>query len=332
MHSLSKIIGVIGDAAIPTAAPHFIRNVFAVGCALLVASAVAGTILWIPYTRRIMSDGAVRREKRMHRQTDDAAFDAMFWDEYDAMMVPGTGPAGSAGAEDLVPVSVSTPRGDVAMAYVPSRGAFGYYTDRRGSITYAHLETVARKFLLHHARPDLAKLAYADRRLKMGEMGGERGRDCCDGDEAILVPAVPAVPVEPIAPVPAVQGIFARLRSYNRKPSASSVASASASDSGSASASAVTEPPLDYTRFVWLGTLHDLMELSEASKPSTDYERVDYDYAEFKRLHAVQKSSASSAPVTDSDIKASSQLDELDPVPSATSATSATTSDSSDSD
>ena len=331
---LSKIIGLIGGAVIPTAAaPHFIRNVFAVGCALLLASAVAGTILSIPYTRRIMSDSAVRREKRLQRHNDDAEFDDMFWDEYDSMMKTagggGGGPAG-AGAENLVPVSVSTPRGDVVMTYVPGRGAFGYYTDRRGSIAYTHLETVARKFLLHHARPDIAKRVYADRRLKKGGVG-----ECCEGEDAILVPAPPA-PVVPVVPVvapdpvvPAVQGIFARLRSYNRKPAAASAAGGDPDADGSSS-TAMMAQPLEYTRFVWMGTLHDL---AEASKPPADYERVDYDYAEFKRLRAAAQSSAtvseSDNKKSDADADADADAEtEMKPVPIISSSSSSSDSES----
>jgi hypothetical protein len=331
---LSKIIGLVGGAIIPTAAaPHFIRNVFAVGCALLLASAVAGTILSIPYTRRIMSDSAVRREKRLQRHTDDAEFDDMFWDEYDSMMKTAGGAGG--GAENLVPVSVSTPRGDVVMTYVPSRGAFGYYTDRRGSIAYTHLETVARKFLLHHARPDIAKRVYADRRLKKGGVGlvGPGGvGECCEGEDAILVPAPPAPVVPVVAPdpvVPAVQGIFARLRSYNRKPAAASAAGGDPDADGSSS-TAMMAQPLEYTRFVWMGTLHDL---AEASKPPADYERVDYDYAEFKRLRAAAQSSAT---VSESDNKKSDADTETDvdtetemkPVPIISSSSSSSDSES----
>ena len=328
MHSLSKIIGIIGDAVIPTTTPHFIRNVFAVGCAILVASAVAGTILWIPYTRRRMSDGALRREKRIQKQTEDAEFDAMFWDEYDAMMTGATATATATATDKLTPVSVSTPRGDVAMVYIPSRSAFGYYTDRRSSVTYTHLETVARKFLLHHALPDLAKLAYADRRLKglggLGGLGGQSG-DCCESEDAILVSVHtpdpdPVVVPSPIVPVVPVQGIFARLRSYNRKPGSDAAAAAAAStagDTGDSSAASRAALPLEYTRFVWLGTLHDL---SEASKPPADYERVDYDYAEFKRLNAAR--SSTSAPVsTVSDSAGVNELElDLEPVPIASAA------------
>lgn len=294
MHSLFKALEIVADAVIPTM-PRVLRNALTLGCVLIAASAVAGTLLWIPYTRRRISDGAARREKRMQQQTDEAAFDAMFWDEYDAMMVATTTATGS-GAEnadmDLDPVTVSTPQGDVSMTYVPGRGAFGYYTDRRGSVAYPHLETVARKFLLHHARPDLARLAYADRRLKGDEHVSAAA-------EAVVVDAIQVAPVAPV-PTPS-QSIFARLRSYNRKLGDDS----SAAQAAQAAAIAAPPPPPEYTRFVWLGTLYDL---AEASKSSPDYERVDYDYAEFKRLNPA-RSSASSPP-------------ELEPEPAASAASS----------
>lgn len=311
---LSKIVDIAGEFIIPTT-PHFFRNVFAIGCALLAVTAFAGTVLWIPYTRRQRrknDDSAARREKRTQTQTDAAAFDAMFWDEYDAMMAAGAaGAAGATGAagvdaEYMAPVSVFTPLGDVAMAYVPSRGAFGYYTDRRGSIAYTHLETVARKFLLHHARPDLAKLAYADRRLKGGVVE--------EGEDAILVPVhapvAPVAPVVPVVPVAPIQGIFARLRSYNRKPTAATA------DTGGGESSSAAAAPLEYTRFVWLGTLHDLAEAS--TPPATTHERVDYDYAEFKRLRA-----ATSVPASEP---------ESEPVSTSALSDASDSSDSSDAD
>jgi hypothetical protein len=301
MHSLFKALEIVADAVIPTM-PRVLRNALTLGCVLIAASAVAGTLLWIPYTRRRISDGAARREKRMQQQTDEAAFDAMFWDEYDAMMVATTTATGS-GAEnadmDLDPVTVSTPQGDVSMTYVPGRGAFGYYTDRRGSVAYPHLETVARKFLLHHTRPDLARLAYADRRLK--GVANEHV-SAAAAAEAAAAAAVDAIQVAPVAPVPTPsQSIFARLRSYNRKLGDDS----SAAQAAQAAAIAAPPPPPEYTRFVWLGTLYDL---AEASKSSPDYERVDYDYAEFKRLNPA-RSSASSPP-------------ELEPEPAASAASS----------
>ena len=312
MHSLFKALEIVADAVIPTM-PRVLRNALTLGCALMAASVVAGTLLWIPYTRRRISDGAARREKRMQQQTDEAAFDAMFWDEYDAMMATTattTTTATGSGAEnaDLDPVTVSTPQGDVSMTYVPGRGAFGYYTDRRGSVAYPHLETVARKFLLHHARPDLARLAYADRRLK--GVANEHV-SAAAAAEAAAAAAVDAIQVVPVAPVPTPsQSIFARLRSYNRK---------LGDDSSAAQAAAIAAPPPppEYTRFVWLGTLYDL---AEASKSSPDYERVDYDYAEFKRLNPA-RSSASSPPELEPKQKP-------EPAVSAASAASAASSDS----
>ena len=313
MHSLFKALEIVADAVIPTM-PRVLRNALTLGCVLIAASAVAGTLLWIPYTRRRISDGAARREKRMQQQTDDAAFDAMFWNEYDAMMVATTTATGS-GAEnadmDLDPVTVSTPQGDVSMTYVPGRGAFGYYTDRRGSVTYPHLETVARKFLLHHARPDLARLAYADRRLK----GVTNEHVSAAAAEAVVVDAIQVAPVAPV-PTPS-QSIFARLRSYNRKLGDDSSAAQAAQAAQAAAVAAPPPPPPEYTRFVWLGTLYDL---AEASKSSPDYERVDYDYAEFKRLNPV-RSSASSPPELEPKQKP-------EPAVSAASAASAASSDS----
>jgi hypothetical protein len=140
------------------------------------------------------------------------------------------------------------------MTYVPGKTAFGYYTDRKDSLAYTHLETAARMFLVKNDRPDLATLAYADRRVTTA-----------------AAPAADAIPAPAPAPAPAPEsasGVFALFRKYNRKPAAPV---ASSTESGA----------ID-THFVYLGTMHDYDEVCAPKSPSTgDYANIDY--AEFKK-------------------------------------------------
>ena len=156
------------------------------------------------------------------------------------------------------PTTLTTPRGDVVtMTYAKDRAAFGYYTDRKDNLTYTQLETVARSFLVRNSLPDLAREAYADRRIRAT-------------DPVVVVEAVAAHQ----APAPAAKsgsggggGIFAMFRKYNRKPE-----------------DAPKNAPLEYTRFVYLGTMRDydapVKVTWDADCCDQPYENIDY--ADFK--------------------------------------------------
>jgi hypothetical protein len=137
------------------------------------------------------------------------------------------------------------------MTYVPEKTAFGYYSDRKDSLTYTHLETAARMFLVKNERADLAALAYADRRIK-----------------SISVDAPAPAPTPAPTPVhESGSGVFALFRKYNRKPAPPPSASA--------------ECAVD-THFIYLGTMHDYDEVCAPKSPSTS-EYANIDYAEFKK-------------------------------------------------
>ena len=174
------------------------------------------------------------------------------------MLSAGTGTVSDSASLSAVPVT--TPRCELVITYVPARSAFGYYTDRKDSIPYSHLETAARMFLVKNARPDLAKLAYADRRAA----------------PVVAAPVVVASVVDPVADAVAVAdttttsgGIFAMFKSYNRKPSATNNSttatgtSANAATATSADAAAATD-----THFVYLGTMQDYKGTRDKSKRS----------------------------------------------------------------
>ena len=192
-------------------------------------------------------------------ESADTTFDSLFYKEYDTMMSSsgtgaGTGTGSGTEPASFSAVPVTTPRCELVITYVPARSAFGYYTDRKDSIPYTHLETAARMFLVKNARPDLAKLAYVDRR-----------------PTAAPVVAAPVVVVAPVDPAPVVAtttdttdttdtsggggGIFAMFKSYNRKPSAAATpADTSAADAGKSTAGNAKATD---THFVYLGTLQD---------------------------------------------------------------------------
>ncbi len=172
----------------------------------------------------------------------------------------GGAPGSSVSALSAIPVT--TPRGELVITYVPARSAFGYYTDRKSSIPYTHLETAARMFLVKNARPDLARLAYVDRRKALAKAADKKAVDkAADKDNAGGDKDKKA---ESVADTTASGGLFAMFKSYNRKSDASRSSSSSSSSSyssssssaSSSSSSAEPAPAVD-THFVYLGTMHD---------------------------------------------------------------------------
>jgi hypothetical protein len=143
-------------------------------------------------------------------------------------------------------------------------------------------------FLVKNARPDLAKLAYVDRRPSTNHSSAVP-------ISAVPISAVPSAGVpDDIVSTPSTSGggIFAMFKSYNRKPAAAAAAasdSTTASNSG-ADASATVAPATD-THFVYMGTMQDYKATRDKSKGSptsrssesgeeTPY--VNVKYTEFK--------------------------------------------------
>jgi hypothetical protein len=274
MAAANFIGGMITRASIR----EFVINATAVGCVVAVGAVItviAGTILFIPINRKKIADRAARAEQRV---AEAAKFETLYWDEYDAMMVLKT-PIRAATAN---PVTERSPQGDaVTMVYLPDRVAFGYYTNRKNGTSYPQLETVARKYLVDNAQRDVAKCAYADRRQSntaamhdndIVDLGnpGNTGNTGNPGDLGVVESKSAT---DSSAPTTS-GGIFAMFRRYNRKPAAASGSSGS------------TGAPLEYTRFVYLGSMHDYDYTASSSSASdstaSDYDAIDY--AEFKRL------------------------------------------------
>jgi hypothetical protein len=215
--------------------------------------------------------------------SDDAAFDSLFYKEYDTMMLSSSSSSTEEPAS-FSAVPVTTPRCELVITYVPARSAFGYYTDRKDSIPYSHLETAARMFLVKNARPDLAKLAYVDRRPSTNHSSAVPS-------SAVPSSAVPSAGVpDDIVSTPSTSsgGIFAMFKSYNRKPAA---AASSDSTTTSNSGAAATAAPATDTHFVYMGTMQDYKATRDKSKRSptsrssgsgeeTPY--VNVKYTEFK--------------------------------------------------
>ena len=276
MAAANFIGGMITRASIR----EFVINATAVGCVVAVGAVItviAGTILFIPINRKKIADRAARAEQRV---AEAAKFETLYWDEYDALMVLTT-PIRAATAN---PVTERSPQGDaVTMVYLPDRVAFGYYTNRKNGTSYPQLETVARKYLVDNAQRDVAKCAYADRRqsktaathdndiVDLGNLGNP-GNPGNPGDSGDLGVVESKSATDSTAPPPTGGGIFAMFRRYNRKPAAASGSSGSA------------EAPLEYTRFVYLGSMHDYTASSSSASDSTASDSDAIDYAEFKRL------------------------------------------------
>lgn len=227
------------------------------------ATLVAGTLLWIPFSRR---QRAFRKELKQcisDAAAADAAFETACLTEYDLMMSSAsTASTASTAPTSLNPFTVDTPRGKLVMTYVPGKTAFGYYSDRKDSLAYTHLETAARMFLVKNERPDLAALAYADRRVTATTAAASAAASAETTTTTIATTAAPA-------PESASGGVFALFRKYNRKPAAPA-------------ASSSTESGVVDTHFVYLGTMHDYEEACAPKSPSTG-EYANIDYAEFKK-------------------------------------------------
>jgi hypothetical protein len=139
-------------------------------------------------------------------------------------------------------------------------------------------------FLVKNVRPDLAKLAYMDRRAPV-----------------VAAPVVAAPVVA--APVVATDtttsggggggGIFAMFKSYNRKPSATTATTDStSSDSTASTATATNKATATDTHFVYLGTMQDYKDTRDKGKRSPtstgsgsggeEAPYVNVKYAEFK--------------------------------------------------
>ena len=287
----------IGGAAMRANIREIFTSATTVGCIIVLgaaATAIAGTLLWIPYTRKRIAD---RIEQREAAVAEAAKFETLYWDEYDALLAATTtaATATATAAATANPVTDQSPQGDaVTMVYLPDRTAFGYYTNRKNSISYPQLETVARKYLIDNAHRDAAKKAYADRRskTKTATQATQATQATPDTDivdlglESKTVAATTATATAAAAATAAAStggGIFAMFRRYNRKPA-----------SASASTDKADEAPLEYTRFVYLGSMHDYenknnnKRTSESSSSSASESASDcdaaIDYAEYKRL------------------------------------------------
>lgn len=219
---------------------------------------------------------------------DTTTFESLFYEEYDAMMMlPETGTGAGTEPASFSAVPVTTPRCELVVTYVPARSAFGYYTDRKDSIPYSHLETAARMFLVKNARPDLAKLAYVDRRPTAAPV--------------VAAPVVAATVVATATDTTDTSGggtssgggIFAMFKSYNRKPGAAATPADTSADAGKATAGNAKATD---THFVYLGTLQDYKATrdkgnrsptsngsgSGSSVGGEDAPYVNVKYAEFK--------------------------------------------------
>ena len=227
------------------------------------ATLVAGTLLWTPFSRR---QRAFRKELKQcisDAAAADAAFETACLTEYDLMMSSAS--TASTASTSLNPFTVDTPRGKLVMTYVPGKTAFGYYSDRKDSLAYTHLETAARMFLVKNERPDLAALAYADRRVTATTAAAAAAAAA----ETTTTTTTTTTTIAAPAPESASGGVFALFRKYNRKPAAPA-------------ASSSTESGVVDTHFVYLGTMHDYEEACAPKSPSTG-EYANIDYAEFKK-------------------------------------------------
>ena len=244
--------------------------------------------------------------------TTDAEFESLFYDEYDTMMAmaasdpsnpsnhntPATNPTTATPPGSLSAIPVATPRCELVITYVPARSAFGYYTDRKDAIPYTHLETAARMFLVKNARPDLARLAYVDRR-KSAHPQPQPQPASSDTAPATATDAASPSPVQEAAESSSGSsggsggsggGIFAMFKSYNRKPSSSSSGSAATDAKDKDVDGKPSEPSkVSDTHFAYLGTMQDYKNTRKApercgsggSSDETPY--VNIKYSEFKK-------------------------------------------------
>jgi hypothetical protein len=257
------------------------------GCIVVLGAAAtifAGTVLWIPHIRKRSAERAAAAAAMSADAAAAVKFETLYWDEYDRLLAtaaPAT--ATTATTATTAAVTERSPQGDViTMVYLSDRDAFGYYTDRKNGITYSQLETVARKYLVDHSQREIAVRAYADRRSKTagksptttsaGADDGDNDSDVIDLGGGGSSSAKSATATDAAVKTETSGGIFAMFRRYNRKPAAVTVP---ASGSG--------EAPLEYTRFVYLGPMHEFNANTNAvESASTDCDAIDY--AEFKRM------------------------------------------------
>jgi hypothetical protein len=257
---------------------------------------------------QLQSDAESDSSSSLSASNTDVEFESLFYDEYDTMMAmaasdpsnppatnhPTTAPSGSLSA-----IPVTTPRCELVITYVPARSAFGYYTDRKDAIPYTHLETAARMFLVKNARPDLARLAYVDRRKSPQPQPQPQPQAAsCDTAPAPATNAAPPSPVQEAAESSnssnSSGGIFAMFKSYNRKSSSSSSSSsgAAAPDAKDKDGDGKPSEPskVSDTHFVYLGTMQDYKNTRKApercgsggSSDETPY--VNIKYSEFKKI------------------------------------------------
>jgi hypothetical protein len=100
-------------------------------------------------------------------------------------------------------------------------------------------------FLVKNARPDLAKLAYVDRRATSASV--------------VATPVVVAPVADTTTTTTTSGGIFAMFKSYNRKPAA-------ATSSDSTASTATNKATATDTHFVYLGTMQDYKGMRDKSK------------------------------------------------------------------
>ena len=289
MFTLTGVVArCLGGAAMRANIREILTSATTVGCVIALGAAAtvfAGTILWIPYTRKKMADRSEQCAAAVAEAAKAVKFETLYWDEYDALLTAATTTATTEN-----PVTEHSPQGDaVTMVYLPDRSAFGYYTDRKSSISYPQLETIARKYLVDNAQRDVAKRAYADRRSKTktatttATTAESLDTDVVDlGTESKDSNSVASASASAAGGGGGGGGIFAMFRRYNRKPA-----------SASASSDKADEAPLEYTRFVYLGSMHDYANknkrassassASSASGSASDSDAA-IDYADFKRL------------------------------------------------
>jgi len=234
----------------------------------LVSTAVSGCALFVLLRPPVCSGSENESSSSCVEQTDseetaDVKFESVFYEEYDTMMSlvdnNGLPAASAASAAAFSAVNVITPRCELVITYVPARSAFGYYTDRKDSLPYTHLETAARIFLVKNARPDLAKLAYVDRRKKKTIASVEETPTSSDSTASTATSTSNADTV-----ATAGGEIFSLFKSYNRKP----VSDASKESTSTSDTSSVPPPVVD-THFVYMGSMEDYRQLKRASEPRT---------------------------------------------------------------
>jgi hypothetical protein len=140
-------------------------------------------------------------------------------------------------------------------------------------------------FLVKNARPDLAKLAYMDRRATSVVAG-------VDPVLAAHVLVAPVAVADTTTTTTTGGGIFAMFKSYNRKPSATNSTAATGNSADAATATSADAAAATDTHFVYLGTMQDYKATRDKNKrrsPTStgsgsceEAPYVNVKYAEFK--------------------------------------------------